>query len=230
MAGVAESLGEAGETQVYSSRWCRSSGKRSDDGWGAVLSIGGEALRDDFLVVSQDAEAGAAGYKLNLGCGQRPIDGYINIDVADLPHVDLVISLEDAELPYADNSVDFVLCDHVLEHIDNFIPLVEEIHRVCRAGALVHVTVPYYKYEGAFRDPTHKRFFTERSFDYFTSTCEYSYYSRARFDVVTMRPFHRHKTSGWRPCCVANLFPLRLFGRLFPQAITEIKFVLRAVK
>ena len=43
----------------------------------------------------------------------------------------------------------------------------EEIFRVCKDGAIVKIKVPYFKSIGAFKDPTHKRFFTEETFTYF---------------------------------------------------------------
>jgi hypothetical protein len=67
--------------------------------------------------------------------------------------------------------------------------LMEEVHRICKPGAEFHVIAPYYKYEGSYRDPTHVRFFTEHSFDYFQDNVKFSHYSPARFRVnkVTKR-------------------------------------------
>lgn len=53
--------------------------------------------------------------KLEIGGGHRPQPGYTNVDVRDLPTVDVVVS--DYHLPmYADNSVDEILSIHTLEH------------------------------------------------------------------------------------------------------------------
>jgi len=121
-------------------------------------------------------------YRLNLGCGDKPYKGYINIDKIKLPCVDLVCDLE-YPLPFKDNTISEVRCEHVLEHIKNFMSLMEELHRVCEPGANISITAPYFRYEGSYRDPTHVRFFTEHSFDYFQDGVRFSFYSPARFNV-----------------------------------------------
>lgn len=97
------------------------------------------------------------GHKSNLGCGKDILENYVNIDKENLPGVDMVLSLEEAKQPFPDNSVSEIICDHLLEHIENYIPLMEEIYRICMPSVRMYITVPYYEYEGAFRDPTHRR-------------------------------------------------------------------------
>lgn len=53
--------------------------------------------------------------KLHLGCGLGRIDGWINIDIVPGPNVDLVCDLLQ-DLPYDDNSIDLIFCEHTLEH------------------------------------------------------------------------------------------------------------------
>jgi len=73
--------------------------------------------------------------KLNLGSGDKPLDGYINID---LPEIDL----EEAKLPYDDNVVDEVYMRHVLEHINNRENLVREIYRVLKPNGMFVCILP----------------------------------------------------------------------------------------
>lgn len=56
--------------------------------------------------------------KLNLGCGDKILPGYINIDVAASRkgnHPDIVRDIRDLSI-YEDNSVDEILSVHVVEH------------------------------------------------------------------------------------------------------------------
>jgi len=46
------------------------------------------------------------------------------------------------ELPFTDESVDFVICSEVLEHLDNPDAGVKEIHRVLKKGGHAAITVP----------------------------------------------------------------------------------------
>ncbi len=121
--------------------------------------------------------------RLNLGCGKKQYEDYINVDKVALPGVQFVHDLEKTPLPFDTNSVSEIRCEHILEHIVNYMPLLEEMHRISKPDAKIHVLAPYYKYEAAFRDPTHVRFFTEHSFDYFQDNVEFSHYSQARFKV-----------------------------------------------
>jgi hypothetical protein len=52
--------------------------------------------------------------RLNIGCGHIALDGYVNVDMRDLPGVDVVASV--AEIPVAPGSVKEIYSAHVLEH------------------------------------------------------------------------------------------------------------------
>jgi SAM-dependent methyltransferase len=105
--------------------------------------------------------------QIDLGCGRAKQRGHIGLDLYPHQGVDLVCDLESG-LPLADSSVERVYANHVLEHIERFVPLMQEIYRVCCPDARVEVRVPYYTSVGAFKDPTHRRFFAEGTFEYFS--------------------------------------------------------------
>lgn len=105
--------------------------------------------------------------KINLGGGTEKIEGFTNIDILPLPEVDIVADLNKG-IPLPDNSVEEIWSSHCLEHLSSTVKIMEEIYRVCRNNALVKIKVPYFKSIGAFKDPTHRQFFTEHSFDYFS--------------------------------------------------------------
>jgi len=172
--------------------------------------------------------------KLNLGCGTKSIPGYINIDKSALEGVDLKWDLEKTPLPFEDNSVSEVTCEHILEHIVNFMPLIEDIHRICEPNARIEVLAPYYKYEAAYRDPTHVRFFTEHSFDYFQDGVEFSHYSKARFKVENVEKRVRFLSSvknKRKKIMGATPNFLRPFlDHFFWNVYSELKFELTVIK
>ena len=80
--------------------------------------------------------------KLNLGCGREIKEGYINADMSRHDGVDVVWDLNVLPLPFKDNSVDEILCSHILEHLINPYPLVLDIYRVLKPGGLFHCKLP----------------------------------------------------------------------------------------
>jgi len=113
--------------------------------------------------------------KLNLGCGNDLKKDYINVDASKEVNPDKVWDLEKTPLPFKDNSVDEILAYHVLEHIHNFIPLMHEFHRICKPGAIIKIKTPFYSSWGQFNDPTHVRFFSPFTFNYFNKWKNYSH-------------------------------------------------------
>lgn len=99
--------------------------------------------------------------KLNLGCGPKKLEGWINADKAALFKPDQLVDLERFPWPWPDSSAEEVLLNHVLEHLgqapDTFIGVMKELWRVCAPGARVHVNVPDPRHESFLGDPTHVR-------------------------------------------------------------------------
>lgn len=124
---------------------------------------------------------------LDIGCGRNKIPGAIGIDLNPETQADIIHDLNVFPYPFADNEFEAVNCDSILEHVEDILRVMEEIHRITLPGGRVHVKVPYYTSFDAFTDPTHKHFFTSRSFDYFREDYVYNYYTKARFVIQEMR-------------------------------------------
>lgn len=118
--------------------------------------------------------------KINVGCGRNILPGWINLDSYPLPGVNIVADLEtcaSSPLPIADDSVDEFLLSHVLEHVRNVLPMMQELHRIAAANATMTIRVPYGSSDDAFEDPTHVRQIFVGSFGYFSQP----YYWRADY-------------------------------------------------
>ena len=126
--------------------------------------------------------------KLNLGCGFDIYPGWINLDRAALPGVDVVHDLEKLPLPFADGSLDYILAKDVLEHVD-YISLLRDLHRILRQGGTLEIRVPHFTSADNFIDPTHKRRFSIRTFDFFVagSAIARSYYFDFWFREISRR-------------------------------------------
>jgi hypothetical protein len=104
--------------------------------------------------------------KLHLGCGNDYKEGYVNCDISREVLTDKIVNLE-KKLPFKDNSINEVIANHVFEHVQNFIPLMHELHRICKNKAKIKIKTPFFSAWGQYNDPTHVRFFTPFTFNYF---------------------------------------------------------------
>lgn len=113
---------------------------------------------------------------LDLGCGRNKFPGAIGLDFLPLPNVDIVADLNE-KLPFDNEEFDAVYTNQVLEHIQNIIGLVYEVHRILKPGGIFLSHVPYFRSVWAYIDVTHVRCFTINSMNYFVKgTNEYKNY------------------------------------------------------
>jgi ubiquinone/menaquinone biosynthesis C-methylase UbiE len=142
---------------------------------------------EKLSITSHASNLDASALRLNLGSGPWKKDGWVNVDVITHPDVDVVHDLNDIPWPFADESVERIYACNILEHLADVVQVMEEIWRVLKPSGIAEIIVPYYHSSGAFRDPTHRQFFTEDSMDYFSVNrplSHYNYYSKCRFEVV----------------------------------------------
>jgi len=82
--------------------------------------------------------------KLHLGCGDRIIPGFINVDARPLPGVDVPNCDITKLTPFESTSVDLVYACHVLEHVPRpkTFPTLLEWNRVLKPGGTLRIAVP----------------------------------------------------------------------------------------
>ncbi len=173
---------------------------------------------------------------LDFGCGLRKRPGAIGIDVNPRSHADVIHDLNRFPYPFPNNQFDEIICDNIIEHLDDFLTVMEELHRIAKPSALVTVVVPFYSHQQAHTDPTHRHFFGVHSFDYFidgTANAGFRY-SKARFTLLSVE-FEKELTQRhWFDRIIVafanrrkDLYENRL-ANLFP--LRNLTFELRVVK
>ena len=156
-----------------------------------------------------------AGLKLNLGSGDKRIDGFVNVDHSPECKPDILLDLEATPWDFRDDSVTHVVLHHVLEHLgrtpEAFLAIMQELYRVCRDEAVIEITVPHPFHDNFISDPTHVRPIT----------------------AMTLALFDREENLRWRAAGSANS-PLALQcgvdfrivefqNRLDPPAMAALK-------
>lgn len=112
---------------------------RAEIGLNAVLlrgQIGGEQRK--LLHTLQ----GQRHLKLHLGCGDRLLPGWVNIDIG--PMADLQLDLRDP-LPLPAGCAQVIYASHYLEHLDyrrEVPPFLEECRRLLEPGGVLRLVVP----------------------------------------------------------------------------------------
>lgn len=120
--------------------------------------------------------------RLNLGCSDRKIEGFISVDI--VPPADVVTDLS-WKWPWETSSVDEVLAFDVCEHVrdagsiypglgttgetqNGRIFFMNELHRVLKPGAHATIETPNAaRGVGFMQDPTHRQMFCLSTFKYF---------------------------------------------------------------
>jgi len=104
--------------------------------------------------------------RVDIGCGTNKPENFLGVDIYPAPGVDIVADIS-KNFPFNDSSVDELRAYDVIEHLPDRINTMNEIWRVCKAGATVDISVPSTDGRGAFQDPTHISFWNINSFFYY---------------------------------------------------------------
>lgn len=179
--------------------------------------------------------------KINLGAGTDIRKNFINHDIVKIKNIDLVHDLNVHPWPWKDNTINEILALDVLEHLDDFLKNMEEIHRILIKDGKLFLKVPYWNSTSAHIDPTHKRGFHELTFDFFDPAKDFCklrpYYTKARFKIVStsyilnlFQPYF--KVPFLKPIKIKNKFLKKiigLIGNLFNNIILDLEVELKKI-
>lgn len=167
--------------------------------------------------------------RINLGCGRNILKDWINLDVVPLDGVDVITDLDDCQktkLPFADNEIDEFLASHVIEHLHNPLPFMEEIHRIAKPNAKATFRVPYGSSDDAFEDQTHVRPYFLKSFGYFSQPfywmADYGYRGDWLTEkIVLLVDAHVHQGKNVEQI----MFEINTFRNIVKEMIVELRAI-----
>lgn len=131
--------------------------------------------------------------RLNLGCSDRSLRGFVNVDICPGPEVDVVADLRE-RWPWPENSISQIIAHDIIEHLPDKIYTMNELHRVLMPRGRVEIVVPTTEGPGAFQDPTHVSFWNRRSFLYYESGNIYRERFAKAYGIVAAFRIVREKT------------------------------------
>lgn len=134
---------------------------------------------------------------LNIGCGEIPLDGYVNIDKRKETNPDIICEIGKEKIPIDDNKVDYIFADNSLEHFENLISSINDLARISKDGAIWEIIVPYCtstKYN--LVNPYHLNpFFSEDTFRFWDDI--YKREQPKGFKLITKKTSFKYNTDLW---------------------------------
>ncbi len=127
---------------------------------------------------------------LNLGAGNRIIDGAVNHDrTAHRPEIAVVHDLNDLPWPWPDGAFKLIHASSVFEHLEiDLVQALDECWRILRPGGQLRLKVPHWQHDNAYADPTHRRPYSVRSLDVFDPDTklggELGFYTKRKWRIV----------------------------------------------
>jgi len=121
--------------------------------------------------------------------------------------------------PFDDNSVGVIRAYDVFEHLDDSVHTMRQASRVLVPGGWIFCAVPSTDGRGAFQDPTHRSFWNENSFFYYSQTRWAQYIDRpVSFQAVRLLTTEKDPNQ----CCWVRADLLNLKGGYRPYGLIEI--------
>lgn len=138
--------------------------------------------------LSQEGEEGFVG--LDIGCGKRPKEGWVGLDITVFPGVTKYDMTQDL-LPYENSTVDAIRCINTLEHIERkyYKHWFNDCYRALKIGGTLEFIVPNLakSVDHAWGDITHLSPWVPHTIKYLTGERpRYASYGFLPWELVTL--------------------------------------------
>lgn len=125
---------------------------------------------------------------VNLGCGEKKINGAIGVDFRKTNATDIIHDLRVFPWPFEDEQFENAIANDIIEHMLYVIPFLDECWRITKPGGHLIIHTDYFTSEQSYTDPTHLHYFTLESFDFFDPDTSwgkrYGWYTDKKWKVL----------------------------------------------
>ena len=164
--------------------------------------------------------------KINIGSGKDIKPGWINLDIHNKYGADIVFDLNQIykgkNLPFKDDTFDYVYCSHVLEDFIDPIVLIKEFIRICKVKGKIELRTPFETNQ-ELTNIHHKTTFTLSKFSSIVMEREtINYGNKNNLKIVSMNYYIEMGRSS-----IANFFKkiIEIFYNAIPYRIVEHTFI-----
>ncbi|MCP6719189.1 MAG: class I SAM-dependent methyltransferase [Patescibacteria group bacterium] len=133
---------------------------------------------------------------LDMGCGEKKLahkkrfpnynfmGEVVGLDLNKTEQTDVVCDLNKGKIPFKDNYFDIVYTHHCLEHLENPVEVLLDVHRILKKGGYFLIRVPHVSYIGSMADLTHIRLFGYSSLNFLTQGDHAQLKNKERFKLI----------------------------------------------
>ena len=142
--------------------------------------------------------------RLVLGSAGKIIPDAITLDIDPLHKPDVVHDLNRTPFPFKENQFQEIICHHVLEHLNDLPPVMNELYRICHPTGTIYIETPHHS-SWFSHTPEHKLFFNYFAFD--------GYLDDGRTHWITGKKFRLLKREITFHKAIRRFFLHKLFNR-----------------
>jgi SAM-dependent methyltransferase len=168
--------------------------------------------------------------KLNLGCENEYLDGWVNLDLDKKVRADVYHNLDKFPYPFKDNEFDEILASHILEHVSDLDKTMKELYRITKDRGLIYINSPHFSDPQKWSEFSHKHCFSYITFgEWFCNKDLYPLFEIVKKKISFTRINFKFMNKILNP--IINLNPLiyeRMFSGILPSAV--IVYILRIRK
>lgn len=152
---------------------------------------------------------------IDLGCGPNKVENCFGVDSYQFEEVDLVCDLNKFPWPIEDDSFEVVYARQIIEHVDDAVGFLKEIHRIAKNDAEVHIETPHFSAASSWGDITHLRHLAAKWHASFTRPKHYLFYKLPKFELIenSIRFSHPNKFRNLVTRSIIKIFGLHNWER-----------------